>query len=384
MRKKHFFLVIVLLIAMTGCGSKKAEETNNVVSEEKQVQEEFVNEFGTIVEEEKNGIYIQFPIVVSSINVRVGDVVHKGDVLAVIDDTVYKEKISAKEKELKSLQSKIEQNNQIISTLNTQIQYTKNKIAEKQRILDNESDSVLINYKEQVKIFDSQIALMQEKYEMNKALYEAGSISEQELKILELDIKNEEQERNQVLNNIAQTKLNLENEISDLRNTMEVNEIQLSNDKINNQVKNEEIIMSMDKLKSEIAQIKDKLKQLNSQNGNIVVNQECAIVTQVNVTEGSPWTGEEGKALIETVATDKLIASINVPQDAGQKIKIGDKADVTITGTEQTIPGEVERISYQAEESNGDTILKVDVRLKEVDMDLIKLGYEVEAVIYVK
>nr|WP_302596083.1 HlyD family efflux transporter periplasmic adaptor subunit [uncultured Cellulosilyticum sp.] len=384
MRKKHFFLVIVLLIAMTGCGSKKAEETNNVVSEEKQVQEEFVNEFGTIVEEEKNGIYIQFPIVVSSINVRVGDVVHKGDVLAVIDDTVYKEKISAKEKELKSLQSKIEQNNQIISTLNTQIQYTKNKIAEKQRILDNESDSVLINYKEQVKIFDSQIALMQEKYEMNKALYEAGSISEQELKILELDIKNEEQERNQVLNNIAQTKLNLENEISDLRNTMEVNEIQLSNDKINNQVKNEEIIMSMDKLKSEIAQMKDKLKQLNSQNGNIVVNQECAIVTQVNVTEGSPWTGEEGKALIETVATDKLIASINVPQDAGQKIKIGDKADVTITGTEQTIPGEVERISYQAEESNGDTILKVDVRLKEVDMDLIKLGYEVEAVIYVK
>lgn len=369
---------------MTGCGSKKAEETNNVVSEEKQVQEEFVNEFGTIVEEEKNGIYIQFPIVVSSINVRVGDVVHKGDVLAVIDDTVYKEKISAKEKELKSLQSKIEQNNQIISTLNTQIQYTKNKIAEKQRILDNESDSVLINYKEQVKIFDSQIALMQEKYEMNKALYEAGSISEQELKILELDIKNEEQERNQVLNNIAQTKLNLENEISDLRNTMEVNEIQLSNDKINNQVKNEEIIMSMDKLKSEIAQMKDKLKQLNSQNGNIVVNQECAIVTQVNVTEGSPWTGEEGKALIETVATDKLIASINVPQDAGQKIKIGDKADVTITGTEQTIPGEVERISYQAEESNGDTILKVDVRLKEVDMDLIKLGYEVEAVIYVK
>ncbi|MGM0379352.1 MAG: HlyD family secretion protein [Bacillota bacterium] len=328
--KKIVITVLVIIISIFAIACSK-EEKNNKPKEvnekiEKEKEEEKIKDvlaYGVIDYTKKQSISVDFNARIDKIHVKEGERIKKGDPLVEFDISELQNNIESKKMEIEE----------------TKLELSNNNFDDDRLRLDIETEK--INLK---KLKDDLV---------DKAnLYNKGAISKDELTKLKNELLIKE-------NNLEKLKLNLK---TSLENEKERKQ------RLNNKLK---------RLRSELKTLNEKYSKANFTNGNqIVSNIDNGVVVEVNSSEGS-YVNRENKVLT-IVDLDSRIVKADIAQEFISKIKKGQSATIT----SQAVPnkeyeGEIVRISGVSTKKSGETIVPIEIKVKNID-DKLFLNFDVD------
>ncbi|WHH59292.1 efflux RND transporter periplasmic adaptor subunit [Petroclostridium sp. X23] len=283
-------IVIAAIIALNMAGANKS--TNglpvNTVEASKQDIISQVSTSGVVEEQESSIIYAEGDLRVEKIHVRVGDRVKKGDLLADVD--------------LKDLQNQVEQAriNLEMERLNLQKLQGKDTLQDPRQV--------------ELDVKEAQIAFEKSEndYARNQVLYEQKAISQVELNEVKIKMDN--------------ASLNLQRAKNRLEN------IKKDNQKAQLELQNE---IAIQKNNVRLADIRlERLEeQLDRQNGKIISPID-GVVTKLDTINGQFM--EAGMAIFTIADTGSLIIKVNVSEYDIGKVKVGQEAEITGNGLDNT------------------------------------------------
>lgn len=300
-KKKVISLVAVLLVVSIGGGIYKVKfaKTKTTQSSVKYTTLKKTNiattisSSGAIKSGDSTNIYSNLEYNVASINVSVGDVVKKGDVLATIDTSTLQEQLAEAEQTLNAN----EQKNQLSLTS------AKQKYDNLQYLHDNNLQTDIINAEKSV---DSAKLDMEDKskvYEYDKVMFQNGEISQQDLNTAKTNYENSKGVYDKSTVALEAAKVNSDQALSEAKTAYESAQA-AANDK-----------------SSRLA-YEDKKKKL--QDAQVVATVD-GTVTNVNAVVGIQASG----ALFVIQDLGNLIVNASVDETDVAKVKVGQKAQIT-------------------------------------------------------
>lgn len=299
--KKIISLIAVILIVAVGFGiykfkfAKTKTTQNNVryTTLKKTKIESTISSSGAIKSGNSTNVYSNFTYNVQSINVSIGDVVKKGDVLATIDTT--------------TLEQDIAQNEQSVAASEQKAQLTlassKQKYDNLQYLHDNNLNTDVINAEKALDAAKLDLEEKQKIYEYDKAMLANGQVSQDTVNKAQTDYQNAQGtvDKNSVAleaakvtsdQNLAQAKTDYDTAVANANDHSA--RLQLENKK--NQLKNREVVAPVD-----------------------------GTVTNINAVVGQESSG----ALFVIQDLSNLIVNVTVDETDINKIKVGQRAEIT-------------------------------------------------------
>ncbi|WP_297422319.1 efflux RND transporter periplasmic adaptor subunit [Clostridium sp.] len=299
--KKIISIIAMVLVVAVGVGvykfkfAKPKTTQNNVryTILKKTKVESTISSSGAIKSGNSTNVYSNFTYNVQSINVNIGDVVKKGDVLAVIDTT--------------TLEQDIAQNEQSVASSEQKAQLTlasaKQKYDNLQYLHDNNLNTDVINAEKALDAAKLDLEEKQKVYEYDKAMLANGQVSQDTVNKAQTDYQNAQGtvDKNSVAleaakvtadQNLAQAKTDYETAQANANDHSA--RLQLENKK--DQLKNREVVAPVD-----------------------------GTVTNINAVVGQESSG----ALFVIQDLSNLIVNVTVDETDIDKIKVGQKAEVT-------------------------------------------------------
>ena len=300
-KRKVISLVAVLVVIAIGGGIYKVKfaKTKTTQSSVKYTTLKKTNiattisSSGAIKSGDSTNIYSNLEYNVASINVSVGDVVKKGDVLATIDTSTLQEQLAEAEQTLTANEEK----NQLSLTS------AKQKYDNLQYLHDNNLQTDIINAEKSV---DSAKLDMEDKskvYEYDKAMFQNGEISQQDLNTAKTNYENSKGVYDKSTVALEAAKVNSDQALSEAKTAYESAQA-AANDK-----------------SSRLA-YEDKKKKL--QDAQVVATVD-GTVTNVNAVVGIQASG----ALFVIQDLGNLIVNASVDETDVAKVKVGQKAQIT-------------------------------------------------------
>lgn len=299
--KKIISLIAVVLVVAVGFGiykfkfAKPKTTQNNVryTTLKKTKIESTISSSGAIKSGNSTNVYSNFTYNVQNINVSIGDVVKKGDVLATIDTT--------------TLEQDIAQNEQSVAASEQKAQLTlassKQKYDNLQYLHDNNLNTDVINAEKALDAAKLDLEEKQKVYEYDKAMLANGQVSQDTVNKAQTDYQNAQGtvDKNSVAleaakvtadQNLAQAKTDYETAQANANDHSA--RLQLENKK--DQLKNREVVAPVD-----------------------------GTVTNINAVVGQESSG----ALFVIQDLSNLIVNVTVDETDINKIKVGQKAEIT-------------------------------------------------------
>lgn len=300
-KRKVISLVAVLVVIAIGGGIYKVKfaKTKTTQSSVKYTTLKKTNiattisSSGAIKSGDSTNIYSNLEYNVASINVSVGDVVKKGDVLATIDTSTLQEQLAEAEQTLNANEEK----NQLSLTS------AKQKYDNLQYLHDNNLQTDIINAEKSV---DSAKLDMEDKskvYEYDKVMLQNGEISQQDLNTAKTNYENSKGVYDKSTVALEAAKVNSDQSLSEAKTAYESAQA-AANDK-----------------SSRLA-YEDKKKKL--QDAQVVATVD-GTVTNVNAVVGIQSSG----ALFVIQDLGNLIVNASVDETDVAKVKVGQKAQIT-------------------------------------------------------
>ncbi|WP_271812690.1 efflux RND transporter periplasmic adaptor subunit [Clostridium beijerinckii] len=300
-KKKVISLVAILVVLAIGGGiykvkfakTKATQSSVKYTTLKKTNIATTISSSGAIKSGDSTNIYSNLEYNVASINVSVGDVVKKGDVLATIDTSTLQEQLAEAEQTLNSN----EQKNQLSLTS------AKQKYDNLQYLHDNNLQTDIINAEKAV---DSAKLDMEDKskvYEYDKVMFQNGEISQQELNTAKTNYENSKGVYDKSTVALEASKVNSDQALAEAKTAYESAQA-AANDK-----------------SSRLA-YEDKKKKL--QDAQVVATVD-GTVTNVNAVVGIQASG----ALFVIQDLGNLIVNAGVDETDVAKVKVGQKAQIT-------------------------------------------------------
>ncbi|WP_459476818.1 HlyD family secretion protein [Clostridium saccharoperbutylacetonicum] len=252
-----------------------------------------INSSGAIKSGDSTNIYSNLEYNVASINVSVGDVVKKGDVLATIDTTTLQEQIS----EAQQTYTANQQKNQLT------LASAKQKYENLKYLQDNNLQTDIINAE---KALDSAKMDMEDKqrtYDYDKVMLSKGEISQQDLNTAQNNYQNAKNTYDKATVALEAAKVNVSQNLAEAKSNYDSAQATVNN--------------QSDKLALE-----DKQKKL--QDAQVVATVD-GTVTNVNAVVGIQASG----ALFVIQDLSNLIVNASVDETDVANIKVGQKAEIT-------------------------------------------------------
>lgn len=390
------FIIILIIIRLTACGggTSKAAPVNTAAPIRGDV-EETISTSGSVVSEEVKAYYAKVSGVIGEVKAAAGDVVKKGDVLVSYDMEQMEKQLKEASLQLTSSsssyqstmagntdkQSKLAEANQNLKVLDTQIADYEAYIKDLQSKLDK-------NQRE------TSQSLSDESYSLNSR----SSRLEQELKAMdptapeyaakaaELQDVASAISRNNYLQQIASSSdyiVKMQKEIADAQEKLaEFKEYKAEMQSQKNASEGA-VLDSYQKQQfnanNEIANMTYEQVQENYQiAGEGVTAEFDGIVMDCTAMEGATVTG--GMQLLTLANSNNIKVSILASQYDIEKMKIGQKADVTISGN--PYQGEISKINRMATTGNSGTpMVGVEIHITNPDSNII-LGMEAKIIVY--
>lgn len=330
--KKVIVIICVILIAGVGFTIYKvkfAKKRNTVQSNVKYTTLEKTNiatsisSSGAIKSGDSTNIYSNLEYNVASINVEVGDVVKKGDVLATIDTTTLEEEIAEAQQTLAANQAK----NQA-ALAQAQQNYDNAKY-----LYDNNLNTNIVNA--ETTLNKDKLTLDENKktYEYKKEMLQNGSESQDNVDQAQISYQNSQKACDQDEISLQAAKLSAEKEIENYKSALDSAQAAV-NDKT-----------------SELA-LQDKKKKL--QDAQVVATVD-GTVTNVNAVVGIEASG----ALFVIQDLSNLIVNASVDETDVANVKAGERAEITTDASgSDIIEGQVvsvEPVSSTASASTSST-----------------------------
>lgn len=368
-------VVVVLFILKSMLGGSTAQAFVAVTSAQTGEIEQTINTSGTVSTLETKNYFSDVNVKIGDVLVQAGDAVKAGDVLISYDGDAL-----AREKELAQLsvqsaegsyQNSVQSNNEKLGDLSeanvnldvldqqiadteAYIKGLENKIAKKQSDLAYEGALL------QISLLDWQDQPDSEEYMNLQKLVQLNSYEQQNNK----EIKGWQDELD-VYNKMLSDYKEYRSEMKSQKSSAEAGKMTAGAQKeleATNQTKEIEAANSLENLEA-------------VENG--IVAEFNGVVTEVNAVEGGSVTA--GSSLLKLESTEDVMVKVYMTKYDLDKVKVGQKAVVTIGGKEYE--GEVTKINKMAEKNNsGASVVGTEVKIVNPDSDVI-LGVEAKVVV---
>lgn len=282
-----------------------------------------ISSSGAIKSGDSTNIYSNLEYNVAAINVEVGDVVKKGDVLATIDTATLQEQLAESEQTLAANEEKSK-----LSLASAKQKYDNLKY-----LHDNNLQSDIINAEKSVDSAKLDMESKNRTYEYDKVMFQNGEISKEDLNAAETNYENAKGVYDKATVALEAAKVNAEQSLAEAKTSYETAQA-TANDK-----------------SSRLA-FEDKKKKL--QDAQVVATVD-GTVTNVNAVVGIQASG----ALFVIQDLTNLIVNASVDETDVAKVKVGERVEITTDASgSDIIPGEVvsvEPVSSTASASTSST-----------------------------
>ncbi|AGF54515.1 multidrug efflux pump subunit AcrA (membrane-fusion protein) [Clostridium saccharoperbutylacetonicum] len=264
---------------------------------------------GSIKSGSSTNIYSNLEYNVASINVEVGDVVKKGDVLATIDTATLQEQISEAEQTFNSNQAK---NNLTLAS-------AKQKYENMQYLYDNNLNTDIINAEKAVGSAELDLEDKRKTYEYYKVMLANGAMSQDTVNKEKITVDGAKDTYDKATVALEAIKVNAKQALAEVKMSYESAQV-IANDKT-----------------AELA-LEDKKKKLADAKVLATVD---GTVTNVNAIVGIQSTG----ALFVIQDLNDLIVNVTVDERDVSDVKVGQKAEITtdVSGSD-VIEAEVKNV----------------------------------------
>lgn len=330
-----FFIIIIGVgfgvknVAICSGGLKEAEYTvlakqSNVSSIE--VKGQVVCEDSVDVSSNTNNS----GYVINKINVKVGDKVRVGDVLATID-TSQLEKDIKYEKELNETKSADEK---------IKLKNAKNEYETLLTLNNNGQNEELINAQSNLDLSSLNLDNAKKDYENNKVLFDAKAISENELNKYETALEKAKYEYDKDLNILECVKVNLKSNLNTAKNNYEAAKVS-----VNDNTRN--------------TQLEIKLKQLE----DCEIKAPCdGTITAKNIEVGNFPTA----TLFKIQDLNNMTINVNIKEVNASDVKTGQKVEIKTDSLKgEILKGEVLSIEPIAKSESSDALALKDDSIDE-------------------
>ena len=367
--------VVLLLVILKIAGGNGAQAYVTTTQAQTGELEQTIDTSGTVKTGEEKVYFSDVDVTIGNIAVAAGDAVKAGEVLFTYDDTSLaqaKEKAQWNEQSAQgSYQNSIEGNNEKLGDLSeasTNLAVLDQQIADTEAYIKNLENKIATKKSDlakegallQISLIDWQDQLNSEEYENLQKLVQLNNYEQQNNK----EIKGWQDELD-VYNDMLADYKEYRSEMKSQKNSAESGKLtagakaQLEADNKVKTMENENTMESLEKVTDGVTAEFD------------------GVVTELNIVEGG--SAAKGTQILKLDSTEDVLVRITVTKYDLTKIKIGQKAKVTIGGKEYE--GEVTKINKMAETNNsGAAVVGTEIKITNPDSDVI-LGVEAKVVI---
>lgn len=386
LKKKKLWIIILLIILVAfvfvKCSGHKSEKVVGINGTDVVKRDNIttkVDAKGTVEFKDDTYVYPHEAKKIKKINVKVGDQVNKGDVLAEYDT----ENLDALKQQLS--EAKINLNNAKISLESAKLPATSSELSQiESQMLQAEKN--VSDLKSQVKQFDITIEQLgrdidnaKTQYDNNKLLYENGGVSKNDLDNSSEALKKLEDQLTTVKTQ-RQTALESINTAQKNQELVKVQYDALKDKQSDSKVKNQ-----VEQLQLQVDQINLKIKDINKKISEFEMKEIAPVsgkIITVNALEGD--MASEAKYIFEIADTglENLIVKINVPENNTGNIKLGQSVELETENSKSISMGKITKIYPAAEKkqvnTSQETVLVVEVQITQAKSDF-KKGYSIDS-----
>ena len=383
---KKLLIIILLIIAVVfvliKCTGPKGEKAVSVTETDFVKRDNIVTKVdakGSVEFKDDTFVYPHEAKKINKINVKVGDEVNKGDILAEYDsnnlDTL-KQQLS---------EAKINLNNAKISLESAKLPATSSELSQIEAQM-LQADKNVSDLKAQVKQYDITIEQLNRdidnaktQYNNNELLYENGGVSKNDLDNSSEALKKLEDQMNTIKTQ-RQTALESINTAQKNQELIKIQYDALKNKQSDLKVKNQ-----VEQLQLQVDQINLKIKDINKKIREFELKEIAPVsgkIISVNAVEGDMAT--ESKYIFEIADTSlaNLIVKINVPENNTENIKLGQSVELQSENSKLISMGKITKIYPAAEKkqvsTSQETVLVIEVQITDAKSDF-KKGYSIDS-----
>ncbi len=382
-----FVLAAVLLVVFAiGRGLDKSSPSEITAPEDTSPEpEQGIEAWGEVSYGTVYDISIDFPSVVTDVNVREGDRVTLGQTLLTLDMTEYLGTLEKLRLKLEADKAQLGAVSQDTSALEADIAQTKKDIRTKTGELATGTNANLKMLQTALDLSQKQFESAKEDVSNYQALYESGAVPKETLDQY-ADILDQRQKAvSDAQESLSKARGDLQTALDQLNLSLKSKEVQLSQLKDANSANTAQQNTGVSASRIDLDIMRNKsVKDYIS--GNLIVsNVKNGIVQDIRVVNGTRLGMQNAPTtVLSLIDADSIVVSAEVDEEfiknvvAGETVRIVPESDRDLT-----LPGTVTRISNVAVEKDGKRIVKVEVKPQDPD-GVLKPGYSADVFFPVK
>ncbi|WP_244835433.1 HlyD family secretion protein [Clostridium sp. BJN0001] len=282
---------------------------------------------GAIKSASSTSIYSSLDTEVKEINVKVGDTVKKGDILAVMDTTDL-------ESELQKLQDTLSVNDKQKAL---QLEQKKQAYDNALSLYENNQNTDILNAEANVESAKLSLDSAERKYNYQKEMYDNGQISQDEYITAQSNYNNAKTSYENAKASLASSKLNVDESLTKAKNDYE-----------------EALLNSEDSTTTN--EIANKQKQIDKA---VIKAPFDGTITAVNATVGETCSS----SLFDLQDLENYVVKVDIDETDISKVEVGQKVNITVDAIDTPLEGEVISVdpvssSSSTESSSGSSSSK--------------------------
>ena len=372
---QFLFLALTSTFVLSGCGSTEPATTEIPPTPTSLVI------YGDVTADHPQLISLDFPAKVTSVHVKNGDSVQKGDVLFTIDYSDYLLALSSKEKELEMAEIELKHLEQSLNPLLSEYDATSKQLALKKKYQAKDSNPDLMILKGELEVLEEQLTTAKNLYATNEELFANHFLSQNDLEASKQAYQKLLQQKESLISQINKLEDALNLAVNTLSDTLKSLKSQISNTDQEKATKLEKLRVQISGLEEALTNMKNKLNKSYLKDNTIIAPDSNLVVYDIPVMNGTDLTSTEG-VLGKFLSKDSLYILADIPEDSLGVIEEGQTVSITLAGDTDSSPkltGTISQIADCAIIKAGDTV--IEARIDVEDTKFLKAGLSADITI---
>ena len=342
-----------------------------------------IDAWGEVTYSRMEDISIDFPSIVTKLEVQEGDRVTQGQPLVTLDLSEYNGNMEKLKQQLTANQAGLPAAEQDISALQADIAQTQSQIARKTKEYNNGTSEDLVQLQSSFKLAQTQLASAKTDLQNYQKLYEAGAISKAALNQYK-DVADERQKAvDDIQSNLNKTKTALKEELDQLNVSLKSKQAQLSQAQAGNTANVAKQEGGVSAAQVDLDAMTAKTAKPYIKGSQIISDIQNGIVRNIAVSEAS-HLGVQGAPtkVLQLIDADSITVSAEVDEEFIGSVQVGKTVRIVPTSAPGTsLTGTVTQIPDLAVEKDGRRVVRVIVKPNDPER-LLKPGYTAD--VYIK
>lgn len=382
-------MVMALLV---GCGNNQSTEAVSeeqlaaeaaAAVEEAPATEPTIEAWGSVDAQTIKQIYIDFPATVTQVYVTQGQRIKEGDKLLSLNYEEYKLKISQKETELGLDKIQVNSSDKADTSSAKQIADLKAEATAINQRLANGTDTDILELQDQLKKSKDDLTQAETDLELAEQLLEAGSGSEDSVRVLKNKIATLKSDIGKTEQKITNTKKDKQQKVNTINTQIASLQDGVSNTKLTKNTAQTTYAIKEQVSNLEISQMKDKCVRDYIKGNDVISDIPSGVIKSISAVEGGK-VGNDGSTVLEIIDTDSLVIKANVSEEFIKDVAIGEAVDIIpYADREKVFKGRVKEIQQMAVSNNGEVVIPIIIEAVE-ESPYLQYGYSVDVTIYKK